>query len=65
MKMCVDSSRPNEMEDELKKIKSGRRPQFKKKRTTTSIKKWKTTPLLNLGANLSWGWLGCNIIAKN
>ena len=52
------------MEDDLKK-KYGRRPQ--KKRKTTSKKKRKkrkTTKqnkkiliLLNLGANLSWGWL--------
>ena len=64
--LCVDSSRPNEMEDDLNKNK--------KWKTTSTNKKWKTTskillfiiiiylsvnikpPRHRFGFSLAWGW---------
>jgi hypothetical protein len=47
--LCVDSSRPNETEDHLKKVKNGGGPQKNKKWKTTSkkISKLETTPKNN------------------
>jgi hypothetical protein len=73
LNLCVDSSRPNEMEDDLKKIKNGKQPQKIKNGRRPQIKngrgpqkKWKTTFKSkgnhqklpkNAGENLSLGWL--------